>query len=214
MFNSKNYSYNSPKDIANSSDSSIFGLSISKIKNKTVISNKTKTKIYNKNIYNKLNFNKEKDDTKSQTNFISDNNYSTTNSFYNQKNKNVNKKLLSTIKLQHKLKNIITSIDYKDINNNKFKSDKKSKNIILYEFDRNGKINYKIKEIKNSVEKIVRDKSNSNSRIKDRNKIIDISPKKQGEVSLYVKKNQGTILRKYKNKTKIEFYNPYTNKLI
>ena len=114
--------------------------------------------------------------------------------------------------MQHKLKNIITSIDYKDINNNKFKSDKKSKNIILYEFDRNGKINYKIKEIKNSVEKVVRDKSNS--RIKDRNKKIEISPKNQNEGTLYVKKNQGTVLRNYKNKTKFEFYYPYTNKLI
>ena len=62
--------------------------------------------------------------------------------------------------------------------------------------------------MKNSVEKIIRE--NSNSKYKNNNKIIETSPKSnnRGIISLYVKKNQGTILRKNKNKNKIEFYNP------
>ena len=90
-----------------------------------------------------------------------------------------------------------------------FKSEdkEKRKNGLLYEYDKEGKINCKIREMKNSVEKIIRE--NSNSKFKKSN-IIEDSPKKQkkGIISLYVKKNQGTILRKNKNKNKIEFYNP------
>ena len=215
IFDNQNYSYNSSKNCSSSNNSSFFGFSNDKIKNQNdkLINNATKqnqlnTQIYNQNSFKILNFNKEKDETKYQTNFISDNNYSTNYSFYNNINKNslANNKLTSATKLEHKLKNIITSIDYKNINN-KFHNYEINKNIILYEFDRDGKVNYKIKEMKNSVEKIVREKSNS--KVKDKTKFFDFSPKNYNEFSLYVKKNQGTVLRK--NRNKMEFFNPYCN---
>ena len=215
IFDNQNYSYNSPKNCSSSNNSSFFGFSNDKIKNQNdkLINNATKqnqlnTQIYNQNSFKILNFNKEKDETKYQTNFISDNNYSTNYSFYNNINKNslANNKLTSATKSEHKLKNIITSIDYKNINN-KFHNYEINKNIILYEFNRDGKVNYKIKEMKNSVEKIVREKSNS--KVKDKTKFFDFSPKNYNEFSLYVKKNQGTVLRK--NKNKMEFFNPYCN---
>ena len=48
---------------------------------------------------------------------------------------------------------------------------------------------------------------------KMRNKMIEYSPrtKKPGIFSLYVKKNQGTVLRKIKGKNKIEFYSNNDN---
>ena len=63
--------------------------------------------------------------------------------------------------------------------------------------------------MKNSVEKIVKD----NSVLKNRKKRNEFSPKnkKTGLISLYVKKNQGTVLRKYKNKSRIGFYSNNDN---
>ena len=215
---------NSPKKNTSSNNLSIFGFINSKIKNENekeniksntiIIKNKIKSTLYNKTkyLYNYF-YDKEKEkdinNNKCESEqIISDNNYSTSNSFYLHRNSSTNKKLLSSIKLEHKLKNIITSIDYNKTNNNNNNSKIKNKNVILYEYDKEGKINYKIREMKNSVEKIIRE--NSNSKYKNNNKIIETSPKSnnRGIISLYVKKNQGTILRKNKNKNKIEFYNP------
>ena len=227
----QNNNFNSPKKNISSNNLSIFGLFNSKIKNENeneniksntiIIKNKIKSTIYNKNknLYNFFNYNKEKEKEiinnkcESEQNLISENNYSTSNSFYhihrNISYSSTNQKLLSSIKLEHKLKNIITSIDYNKTNSNNSKI--KNKNVILYEYDKEGKLNYKIREMKNSVEKIIRE--NSNSKIKINNKIVETSPKsnKKGMISLYVKKNQGTILRKNKNKNRIEFYNPSLN---
>ena len=222
LYDSQNNIFNSPKKNESSNDVSIFGIINTKIrneninnknnKNNNIIISKSKIQstIYNKNknLYNHFNYNKDKVDI--EQNIISDNNYSTSNSFYhsqkNYSNSSTSKNLISSIKLEHKLKNIITSIDYKNTNSNS-KYHNQNKNVILYEYDKEGKINCKIREMKNSVEKIIRE--NSNSKFKKSN-IIEDSPKKQkkGIISLYVKKNQGTILRKNKNKNKIEFYNP------
>ena len=210
----ENNNYISPKNIPslnNSESSSLLNFKKKgdneNINNKNISSNVIKTKLYNKNLYNKKYFyNKEKDETKYQTeqNFISDNNCSTSISFYqNQKNKSINNKLVSAIKLDRKLKNIITSIDFKKTSEN-FRN---NKNVILYEFDKDGKINCKIREMKNSVEKIVRGKTKSKE--KKKNKYIEVSPPKnqaEANFSLYIKKNQCTVLRKFKNKKIIEFY--------
>ena len=218
-FNNTSYNFNSQNNILKKISIDNFGLN-SYVKKNILPNDKTKSPYFNKYFYNNPVFCKEKDETKYQTeqNFLSDNNYSTSNSFYIQKNKNnsISKKLMSSIKLEKKLKNIITSIDYKNSNDNNNKetnNNSNNKNIILYEFDKDGNINYKIKEMKNSVEKIVKEKSNSKFK-KTSSHIYEISPDSHdnGVNSLYVKKNQGTVLRKTKNK--MDFYNPYVNKLI
>jgi len=160
------------------------------------------------------NFNKEKEDTKYTSEQVSDNNFSTTTSFYinkNNSNNNINNSILNNNKRiqtnnsELHLKNIITSIDYRNSNsnfnniNNKFKNGIINKNIVLYEINSEGKLNYKVREITNSVEKIVQNTSNS----KKKKRIIDISPKIDKDLeeftSIYVKKNQGTVLRKNNN---------------
>lgn len=215
IFPHNNYIFNSPKNNYNSNNLSIFGLfntksSYENIKENSIILNsQLDSRSNNKTLYNNFNYNKEKDDTKFQTdqNNISDNNYSTINSFYYYKKNNNNsssQKLLSSNKIEYKLKNIVTSIDYKNADNDdkSIKKDK-NKNIILYEVDRKGQVNYKVREMKNSVEKVVR----KNSELKKRSKIIEFSPKNNGIFSLYVKKNQGTVLRKLRDtKNRIEYY--------
>ena len=172
------------------------------------------------------NFNKEKEDTKYTLEQVSDNNYSTTASFYynkNNSNNNINNSILNNHKKihptnsEHHLKNIITSIDYRNPNpnfnnpNNLFKKDKINKNIVLYEIDRDGKLNYKVREITNSVEKIVQNTSNS----RKKKRIIDISPKIDQELeqfaSIYVKKNQGTVLRKNNISKNFEYFGSSSN---
>ena len=229
----ENTNYNSPKNLPTLNNSESNSLLNSKkkndnennLKNNTISSNIIKAKLYNKNLYNKnlynknYFYNKEKDETKYQTeqNFISDNNCSTSISFYqNQKNKSssINNKLISAIRLERKLKNIITSIDFKNTCDN-FRTNRNNKNVILYEFDQDGKVNCKVREMKNSVEKIVRGKTKSKE--KKKNKYIEASPPKnqaEANFSLYIKKNQGTVLRKSKNKKIIEFYQPCSKNLI
>ncbi len=98
-------------------------------------------------------------------------------------------------------------------NNNETKDNNNNKKIILYEFDKNGNINYKIKQMKNSVEKIIREKSNLKlNKTSIYNYGISSNSHDKGVNSLYVKKNQGTVLRKTKNK--MNFYNPKVNKII
>ena len=205
LFNSINYF--SPKNESNLNNLSIFTSLNNKLINEkeninpnNLSSNKIKQRIYIKNL-------SDKDETKYQTDkkLISYNNNSdsNSNSFNIQKKKNsiINQKLTSSIKLRHKLKNIITKIDFKNENNSKI--NKKIKNIILCEYDEDGKVIYKIKEMKKSAEKIIMEKENSR-----KNKQINVtSPKnnKEDHISLYVKKNQGTILRKSKNVSKFDF---------
>ena len=215
IFPHNNYIFNSPKNNYSSKNLSIFGLFNTKSsyeniqENSIILNSQLDSRSNNKTLYNNFNYNKEKDDTKFQTdqNNISDNNYSTINSFYYYKKNNNNsssQKLLSSNKIEYKLKNIVTSIDYKNADNDdkSIKKDK-NKNIILYEVDRKGQVNYKVREMKNSVEKVVR----KNSELKKRSKIIEFSPKNNGIFSLYVKKNQGTVLRKLRDtKNRIEYY--------
>ena len=86
-----------------------------------------------------------------------------------------------------KLKNVITSIEYSHQNS----YNNINKNIILSEVDQNGKINnIRIKQLKNSIEKILKETS------KEKKKII--SPRKWNDSITYVKKNQGTHLKKLK----------------
>lgn len=220
IYHNQNNIINTPKKyIPNNNNLNILGVLNAKIKHKNknnnnliiIKKNKIQSTIYNKNknLYNGSNYNKEKGDSKTELeeNLISNYNYSTSNSFYhNQKNNSntaSNKNLLSSIKLGHKLKNIITSIIYNNNNNNNSQMEQKNKNVLLLEYNKDGKLNCKIREMKNSVEKII----GGNSKSKYRNKTNEASPKNQrkGIISLYIKKNQGTILRKTKNK--IELYN-------
>jgi hypothetical protein len=192
------------------------------MKKKILLKKKLSFSISNNNLYNNnnnyYNYNKEeKDDTKDITDIkiTSDKNYSTANSFYKNNNNNLNKNVIVSNQLKHKLKNLITSIDYMNENNDndddkKLKINNNLKNIILYEVDNEGRINYRVKKMENSVEKVVRD----NSEIKRNSKINDIMPKVNNNIiSLYVKKNQGTVLRKFKGNNKIEFYCPSNKKM-
>ena len=213
--------YNSHKN-NKSSNHFLKGIANERINEKTqnniIMSNKIISKINGETLYNNYFYNREKDETNYQTEQKINSgydNYYTSNSFQQNPNNNINNlaniKLLTTAKIGRKLKNIITSIDCKNNENDSISKSNKKKNIILYELDKNGKINYKIREMKNSVEKIMNQKSNS--KIKKGNKNIEASPKniKEAFFTLYVKKNQGTVLRKNKHKNKFEFYNPSLN---
>ena len=90
-----------------------------------------------------------------------------------------------------KLKNVVTSIQCKS----KIKdNDNDDKNIILSEFDNNGKLNVKVKKLKKSIEKVL--KENPNRKIKN---IYYLGfNKTPNETLKYVKKNQGTHISKTK----------------
>ena len=73
--------------------------------------------------------------------------------------------------------------------------------------DQNGKVNIRVREMKNSIEKILRE----NSFNKTRNALCLNSPQKISNILTYVKKNQGTQIRKIKKhntKEHIDFYPP------
>ena len=90
-----------------------------------------------------------------------------------------------------KLKNVITSIQCKS----KIKDNEEGdKNIILSELDNNGKLNVKVKKLKKSIEKVL--KENPNRKIK--NIYYLGSNKAPSETLKYVKKNQGTHISKTK----------------
>ena len=91
---------------------------------------------------------------------------------------------------QKKLKNVITSIQYK----NKNKSNLNDANIILSEFDKNGKLNIKVKKMNKSIEKAIRE--NSNPKLK--NICYLKSPKIKNERLTYIKSNQGALISKNK----------------
>ena len=102
---------------------------------------------------------------------------------------NKNKKLIITCgsSKNKKLKNVITSIEINQRNPKNIPD----KNIILSEVDQNGKINnIKIRQMKNSIEKVLKET------FLDKKKII--SPQKWNDSITYVKKNQGTHLKKMK----------------
>ena len=110
------------------------------------------------------------------------------------KNPIMNKKKRNSSNSENKkLRNIITSIKYRNKKNESDSwSDLDEKNIILSEVDNDGTINIKVKEMKNSIEKIIRE--NSTQRRK-KNYLYSINPK---ECLTYVKKNQGTHFSKKK----------------
>ena len=218
-----NYKYNSFKTLSKSNSFKISRIpdnrlaEIEKIHNNKINSNFYS--IDNKychrysNINLTTNYNKEKDETKYTSEQVSDNNYSTTTSFYYNKNNNSllnNHKRVPSNNSELHLKNIITSIDYRKSNpnmnnsNNRFKNNNNNKNIVLYELDKFGKLNYKVREMTNSMEKIIRDASNS----RNKKRLIKLSPKIEQEhfTSIYVKKNQGTVLRKNIDNKKNKYY--------
>ena len=94
-----------------------------------------------------------------------------------------------------KLRNVVTSIDYSNRSNKIPNCDLIDKNIILSEIDQNGKVNIRVREMKNSIEKILRE--NSFTKRSDFNLNRLPSPQKWSLLT-YVKKNQGTHLKKVK----------------
>ena len=113
-----------------------------------------------------------------------------------------NKNIISNNSINKKLRNMVTSIEYSNKNNKKSYNNIGDKNIIMSEIDKNGKINIRVKEMKNSIEKILRENS-FNKRRND----VNLSPQKL----TYVKKNQGTHITKIKKHNTvniIEYYPP------
>ena len=168
---------------------------------------------YNKNKNNKLNTINLSEKKIFKKKFIKINNISRSNntinvgkstpiSYYSNKRERIigknevfHKKNISlNISRLKKLKNIITSIDYSNKKNKIHGNDLNDKNIILSEIDNDGKINIKFRKLKNSIEKIIRQKSN-----KKKNVYYFQSPTNPNEVLTYVKKNQGTHISKNRN---------------
>ncbi len=110
-----------------------------------------------------------------------------------------------------KLRNLITSIEYSNKSNKKSEiknyNEINDKNIILSEYDQNGKVNIKVREMKKSIEKILRDNS-----LNKRKKNIYIPPPQKMNLLMYVKKNQGTHIQKRKLHnnivSRIKYYPP------
>ena len=99
-----------------------------------------------------------------------------------------------------KLRNIITSIEYcKNNNNNNNKSHNSTKkNVILSEVSCSGKIDIRIKEMENSIEKVIKGNLININNNKSNNKFDLPLPKKWDDDLTYIKKNQGTHLKKIK----------------
>ena len=124
------------------------------------------------------------------------------NDFNKRKNTNSNNSK------NKKLRNVITSIEYKNRNNRTNKSNEK--NLILSEVDQNGKINIRVREMKNSIEKIIRENSMNKSNTKSNNSYFDFpSPKNWNKDITYVKKNQGTHIKKIRKHHTVNHLNCY-----
>ena len=124
------------------------------------------------------------------------------NDFIKRKNTN------SSNSKNKKLRNVITSIEYNNRNNRNNKSNEK--NLILSEVDQNGKINIRVREMKNSIEKIIRENSMNKSNTKSNNSYFDFpSPKKWNKDITYVKKNQGTHIKKIRKHNTVNHLNCY-----
>ena len=156
----------------------VFGYSASTINDNTINTLNSAEKsitVFNNDINTNLNPNRT---------LVEKSNISNTINFIYPKNETLNGTINKMAK--KKLKNIITSIQYKNRN---FKD-----HIILSEIEQNGKLNVKYRKMKNSIEKII--KQNSIPNVK---KIYCIKKSQIPYNGLtYVKKNQGTQLRKPK----------------
>ena len=98
------------------------------------------------------------------------------------------KKLTLNNSKSKKLKNVITSIEYKNKNNNEIIGNNLDDKRLIISEDRNdGKVNVKIMEMKASIEKIIKEKSFCLS-----------SPRYPRDTLTYIKKNQGTHISKIK----------------
>jgi len=101
------------------------------------------------------------------------------------------KKLMLNSSGNKKLKNVVTSIEFRKSRNN-IGGDLDDKNIILSEVDNDGRLNIRVKEMKTSIEKVIRENSNQ------KNNYYMKTPQKPSDIK-YVKKNQGTHISKNKN---------------
>ena len=135
------------------------------------------------------------------------NNYNSKKKIYIKNSLIKRKKNISKNSKDKKLKNVITSIEYCNKNNKSYNSTKK--NIILSEVNNSGKINVRIREMENSIEKLIKENSlNSKNNMPNNN--FDLpSPKKWNEDITYVKKNQGTHFKKIKKHNTVNHLNYY-----
>lgn len=101
------------------------------------------------------------------------------------------KKLMLNNSGNKRLRNVVTSIEFRNSRNN-IGRDLDDKNIILSEVDNDGRLNIKVKEMKTSIEKVIRENSNQ------KNYYYMKTPQKPSVIK-YVKKNQGTHISKLKN---------------
>ena len=106
-----------------------------------------------------------------------------------------------------KLRNVITSIEYCKNNNKSHNSTKK--NVILSEVSNCGKINIKIKEMENSIEKVIKENLIKINNNKSNNNFDLPSPKKWDDDLTYIKKNQGTHFKKIKKHNTVNHFKLY-----
>lgn len=108
------------------------------------------------------------------------------------------KKLMLNNSGNKKLRNVVTSIELRN-SRNKIGGDLEDKNIILSEVDNDGRLNIKVRDMKTSIEKVIRENSNQKSYYYMK------TPQKPNDIK-YVKKNQGTHIPKNKtyNTIKLE----------
>ena len=140
------------------------------------------------------------------------NSYNTKTKLY-IKNNLINKKIkniTSKNSKDKKLKNVITSIEYCNNNNNNNENHNSTKkNVILSEVSSSGNINIRIREMKNSIEKIIKENLININNNEPNNNIDMPSPKKWNDDLTYIKKNQGTHFKKIKKHNTANNLNHY-----
>jgi hypothetical protein len=157
----------------------------------------------NKKIYYINNNNKNKNKLSIGNSYNSKTKLYIKNSLIKKKIKNIT----SQNSKEKKLKNVITSIEY--CNNNNKSDNSTKKNVILSEVSSNGKINIRIREMENSIEKVIKENSINITNNMSNNNLDLPSPKKWDNDLTYIKKNQGTLFKKIKKHNTVNHLNRY-----
>jgi hypothetical protein len=161
----------------------------------------------NKKIYYINNNNKNKNKNKNKLSIGNSYNSKTKLYIKNSLIKKKIKNITSQNSKEKKLKNVITSIEY--CNNNNKSDNSTKKNVILSEVSSSGKINIRIREMENSIEKVIKENSINITNNMSNNNLDLPSPKKWDNDLTYIKKNQGTLFKKIKKHNTVNHLNRY-----
>ena len=200
LYSNRSSQYNTINTLNNSENNIFNTINNLNFKGKNNLNNVAPIKS-NKKIYYINNNNKNK--------FSIGNSYNSKTKLY-IKNSLIKKKIkniASQNSKDKKLKNVITSIEY--CNNNNKSNNSTKKNVILSEVSSSGKINIRIREMENCIEKVIKENPINITNSKSNNNLDLPSPKKWDDNLTYIKKNQGTLFKKIKKHNTFNHLNRY-----